>query len=61
MKYLEHGFLNLIFNLSLIIQMLESIIHHIPEKRIIVSVYIQQQLDFFKSVSFLIETIIVVE
>ena len=50
MKYLEYGFLNLIFNLSLIIQMLESIIHHIPEKRIIVSVYIQQQLDFFKSV-----------
>ena len=47
---MELGFLHLIFNLSLIIQILEVIIHHIPDKRIKVSISIQQQLDFFYSV-----------
>ena len=49
MKNLELGFPHLIFDLSLIIQILEFIIHHIPDKRIKVSISIQQQLDFFYS------------
>ena len=62
MKYLELDFPYLIFNLFLIIQMLECIIHHIPEKRIKVSVSIQQQLYFFKSVeiSYLSKYVLVV-
>ena len=46
---MELGFPHLIFDLSLIIQILEFIIHHIPDKRIKVSISIQQQLDFFYS------------